>query len=345
MAGRCRSRSPGVALVEVRRRDLQPANSATLIAAGAAALRRRARRGRRPRASPRVCRRPAGFEGRVVPLAKNRRCARKRARREGVTNVRGCAWRRAGSARCPAAPSPRSSSSATSSPSSSEPNDSRNDRLRPSAVDRIRASPARRPLSLPQCAGAKNRSPGGIKSNERVRVARPINARHTQGGGVDAVARRGDAGASRALARRVRLLRLGADAAPSIARALVDVHRRARVGRARRRSSPPRDDVPRPPPGVTFPGAPPRDLARPPRVPRRDPRDDDVRREAPPRVARDARRARAPSPSRRVVIVEAARLTRDGAYLPTPLARLFATLLRAPSADASTARRGTSSAS
>ena len=158
--------------------------------------------------------------------------------------------------------------------------------------------------------------------------SRALGRAPRRGGGVDAVA---DAAtrASRALARR-------ASAPPRRGRRparppLVDVHRRARVGRARRRSHPPRRRPP--PPGRDVPGSSARSGT--PSPPRRAPRRRRMAR-SPTRVARRPSRSRS-FPSRRVLDPRR-RATPRRRHLPTPLARLATSSAR-PSADASTARR------
>ena len=134
----------------------------------------------------------------------------------------------------------------------------------------------------------------------------------------------------RAHSRVARLLRLGADAAPA-SPAPSSTSIAAPASPARVVAPTPRDDVPRPPPGVgvTFPEllraiwhALPGFLAVHLAT--------TTYGEKPHRAWRATPVALALLPPLAACwIVEAARLTRHGAYLPTPLARLFATLLRA----------------
>ena len=131
----------------------------------------------------------------------------------------------------------------------------------------------------------------------------------------------------RAHSRVARLLRLGADAAPA-SPAPSSTSIAAPASAARVVAPTPRDDVPRPP-GVTFPEllraiwhALPGFLAVHLAT--------TTYGEKPHRAWRATPVALALLPLLAACwIVEAARLTRHGAYLPTPLARLFATLLRA----------------
>ena len=131
----------------------------------------------------------------------------------------------------------------------------------------------------------------------------------------------------RAHSRVARLLRLGADAAPA-SPAPSSTSISAPASPARVVAPTPRDDVPRPPPGVTFPEllraiwhALPGFLAVHLAT--------TTYGEKPHRAWRATPVALALLPPLAACwIVEAARLT-HGAYLPTPLARLFATLLRA----------------
>ena len=132
----------------------------------------------------------------------------------------------------------------------------------------------------------------------------------------------------RAHSRVARLLRLGADAAPA-SPAPSSTSIAAPASAARVVAPTPRDDVPRPPPGVTFPEllraiwhALPGFLAVHLAT--------TTYGEKPHRAWRATPVALALLPLLAACwIFEAARLTRHGAYLPTPLARLFATLLRA----------------
>ena len=133
----------------------------------------------------------------------------------------------------------------------------------------------------------------------------------------------------RAHSRVARLLRLGADAAPA-SPAPSSTSISAPASPARVVAPTPRDDdVPRPPPGVTVPEllraiwhALPGFLAVHLAT--------TTYGEKPHRAWRATPVALALLPPLAACwIVEAARLTRHGAYLPTPLARLFATLLRA----------------